>query len=143
MRSTKDRAADLRLRREYHITLEEYEKVFEFQGRVCAICKKRVLTGKARLAVDHGHTDGKLRGLLCWRCNRALAALFDNADSFQAAADYLRNPPFTRVFGRPIVTAPGRVGSKKRAKLLRAMAGKISSTVKRVRKAVKSKTRSV
>lgn len=120
-RSNKLRAADLRLRRTYHLTLEEYEQVFAFQRKRCAICKRPVEAGKARLAVDHCHTTGLLRGLLCWSCNRAIAVFRDDPVRLQAAADYLLTPPISMVLGEPRYTAPGRVGSKKRAKLLREM----------------------
>lgn len=119
----KERAADLRLKREYHTSLAEYTKVFEFQNGRCAICKRPVPTGKARLAVDHCHTTGLLRGLLCWKCNRALGVFRDNLELLIAAAEYLKFPPFTAVFKKSRFTAPGRVGSKKRAKLLAAMKG--------------------
>lgn len=117
----KDKAADRRLRLHYGITLEEYNKVFAHQGKVCAICKRPVKLGKARLAVDHCHTTGLVRGLLCWSCNRAIAVFRDDTQRIEAALAYLTNPPVTAVFGTARITAPGRVGSKKRAKLLKAM----------------------
>lgn len=119
--SKKDKAADLRMRREYHISLEEYNKVFKHQGRVCAICKRPVQPGKARLAIDHCHTTGQVRGLLCWPCNRAIAVFKDDLIRLKAAVAYLTNPPFTIVFKGDRYTAPGRVGTKRRAKMLLAM----------------------
>lgn len=120
--AARDRAADLRLRRNYHISLGEHKKIFQFQGERCAICKRTVPTGKPRLAVDHDHTTGLVRGLLCWRCNKTLALFFDRPELFQNAADYLRNPPATTVFKRPRFTAPGKIGTKRRTKLLVTMA---------------------
>ena len=117
--TAKDRAADRRLRREFWITLDEYEKVLEYQGYCCAICKKPVQPGKPRLAVDHRHACGLLRGLLCWRCNRSLAVFEDNVAKLEAAIIYLLNPPFTIVFGSERYAAPGRIGTRKRAKLLK------------------------
>jgi hypothetical protein len=115
----KERAADLRFRRQFHITLSEYNRVLRHQGGACAICKKRPATGKPRLAVDHCHTTGLLRGLLCWHCNDALAAFSDNAEWLLAAVAYLLYPPFEVVFKKERFTAPGRIGTKKRAKLLK------------------------
>lgn len=116
----KDRAADLRLRRTYGISLDQYNKVFEYQKRSCGVCKVPHSPGKPRLAVDHCHTTGELRGLLCWGCNRKIAAFQDNIALLKAAVLYLTKPPIRTVLGM-VFSAPGRVGSKKRAKLLKKM----------------------
>lgn len=122
--NAKDRATDLRLRRNYHTTLTDYNKVDAFQGRVCAVCKQPTEPGKPRRAVDHRHSDGLLRGLLCWKCNRAIGSFQrfwpDAVDLLIAAGEYLKNPPFSKVFGRHRYTAPGKIGTKKRAKLLKS-----------------------
>lgn len=72
----------------YGITLDEYEAMHAAQDGRCAICiqpETRVLYGKlARLVVDHNHATGKVRALLCHRCNTALGAVEDAA--FRAAA---------------------------------------------------------
>lgn len=130
--SRKDKAADARLRREYHITLEEYKRVLKYQNNACAICKRPVTEFKTRLAVEHCHTSGLLRGLACWTCNKALAMFKDDAARMKSAYEYITNPPFTAVFKAPRLTAPGRVGTKKRAKLLSVL--KMSTVV------LKSKT---
>lgn len=51
----------------YGITLEQYEKMFEEQNGVCAICGQSEINRK--LSVDHRHKDGKVRALLCTKCN--------------------------------------------------------------------------
>jgi len=61
-------------------TQELYQKLFDTQNGRCAICKKefghKTKDGKiARLAVDHSHENGKIRGLLCGKCNRGLGFL--------------------------------------------------------------------
>jgi hypothetical protein len=101
--------------------LEEYNKVFKYQGKVCAICRRPVLAGKSRLAIDHCHTTGLVRGLLCWPCNKAIAVFKDDLNRLKEAVKYLTDPPFSVVFKGDRYTAPGRVGTKKRAKLLLAM----------------------
>ena len=53
------------------VTLEDYNKMSAAQDGVCAICQKVDKTGR-RLAVDHDHNTGEIRGLLCGRCNRLL-----------------------------------------------------------------------
>ena len=61
------------LRRSFGITAEDYNRTLEFQGGVCAICEEP--PKKRRLAVDHDHKTGEIRGLLCWRCNHTLGSL--------------------------------------------------------------------
>lgn len=79
----------------YGITVEEYDELLKKQGKVCAICGDdeplvHGRTGKQfRLAVDHCHTTGRVRGLLCQKCNRAIGLLRDNIDLLRKAADYL------------------------------------------------------
>lgn len=66
------------LKRVYKITLEDYQELFEVQGGVCAICHHSETnldpkSGLTRyLAVDHDHKTGRVRGLLCRRCNQVL-----------------------------------------------------------------------
>lgn len=52
------------------VTDAEYERLLAAQGGHCAICPNTPKT--RRLNVDHDHATGKVRGLLCHRCNRAL-----------------------------------------------------------------------
>lgn len=59
-----------RYRTAYGITLDEYERLFIEQNGLCAICKAEPI--KYKLAVDHDHDTGAVRGLLCPPCNRAL-----------------------------------------------------------------------
>jgi hypothetical protein len=49
------------------MTVEQYDRMFKAQKGVCAICGRPPKT--VRLAVDHNHKTGKVRGLLCFRCN--------------------------------------------------------------------------
>lgn len=73
----------------YGISLAEYEILIAENGYNCAICKGR---GKSKesLHIDHNHNTGKVRGLLCKRCNTALGYFDDNPDSLNSAAEYLR-----------------------------------------------------
>jgi Recombination endonuclease VII len=85
----------------YGLSAGEYKLLKEFQGDVCAICKRG--KGKSiRLAVDHDHTKtgrDSVRGLLCKRCNHVLLGMIghDNIDTLKAillaAIEYLTNPP--------------------------------------------------
>jgi hypothetical protein len=55
---------------------------------VCAICHEVDID--RRLSVDHNHVTGKVRGLLCRKCNTAITYLRDRPDLLIAAADYIR-----------------------------------------------------
>lgn len=77
-----------RLKSKYGLTLEDYEKLFEAQNGVCAICEKREQQNKL-LAVDHNHRTGAIRGLLCSLCNTAIGKLGDDPDLVKRALDYL------------------------------------------------------
>lgn len=65
----------MRLKRKFDITLEEYNTMLTEQDGVCAICKAPPDTRWKRLAVDHDHLTGKIRGLLCMTCNTMLGRL--------------------------------------------------------------------
>ena len=64
----------LRYKQIYGITVEDYERMFSSQEGVCAICSNGT---KNRLAVDHDHQTGAVRGLLCPRCNQHLEWTID------------------------------------------------------------------
>lgn len=72
----------------YGINKAVYDILFQQQGGVCAICKTPPLNSYS-LFIDHCHDTGKIRGLLCNRCNNGLGAFGDNAEGVRAALDYL------------------------------------------------------
>jgi hypothetical protein len=74
----------------YGITLEQYEKMYAKQNGVCKICKNPCVT-RNLLSVDHCHTTGKVRGLLCVKCNTALGMLNDNIALLSNAILYLKD----------------------------------------------------
>ena len=85
-----------RLRYAYGIDGEEYYKIFDYQGGVCFICHKK--PHKMRLAVDHDHKTGEVRGLLCKTCNRdIIGSAKDEIAFLERAIDYLKNPPARRL----------------------------------------------
>jgi recombination endonuclease VII len=93
-----------RLLAHFDITPEEYDSILAEQGGVCAVCKKPPKPDK-RLAVDHNHLTGLVRGLLCFFDNkRVLGARSERA--IIALAEYVKDPPAQRVIGERI--APGR-----------------------------------
>lgn len=78
----------------YGISAEEYWAIHAYQGGRCAICQRAKGTGGRKLAVDHDHETGEVRGLCCKSCNRdVLGHLRDSVDALQRAIDYLNNPP--------------------------------------------------
>lgn len=94
------------------LTPEEADKIAVYQGGVCAICKKPPLDGR-RLALDHRHKDGLVRGALCNWCNRAIARFGDSIVLLRSAADYLEKPPACKALGKEHYARPGRIGTKK------------------------------
>lgn len=82
------RGREAHLHRVFGMTSAEYDAMSEAQGGTCAICQAPCHTGR-RLAVDHDHQTGRVRGLLCGRCNRGLGLFFDRPDLMRRAADYL------------------------------------------------------
>lgn len=83
------------LLRRYGITLDQYHEMDIEQDGRCFICKKKeesisYKNGKfQKLAVDHNHETGKVRGLLCFSCNRALGYFKDNKELLISALLYL------------------------------------------------------
>lgn len=80
----KKRAAGLR---KYGLTISEYGAMVERQANTCQICTRQFVTAPH---VDHDHTSGKVRGLLCTECNKGLGHFRDDIESLERAATYLR-----------------------------------------------------
>lgn len=80
---------------EYRITLVQYERMLDDQGGKCAICRREEIQrrkgGINPLSVDHDHATGKVRSLLCHRCNVMLGGGGDNPSILRAAADYIEH----------------------------------------------------
>ncbi len=86
------RIRDGNLQRNYGISLEKFEQIKRDQNGTCAICLTSELRYSTRhhdLSVDHNHLTGKVRGLLCNNCNRAMGMLKDNFEIVLQAARYL------------------------------------------------------
>lgn len=81
-------SAEYRIRHrgeKYGLTTREYDVLFEEQGGGCAICG----TANELLCVDHNHSTGSIRGLLCKQCNLGIANLRDNPALLRLAIKYL------------------------------------------------------
>ena len=89
-RSAKSHAASIK--RTFGMEGEQYDALLQMQGGGCAVCGARPKS--KRLAVDHDHATGAVRGLLCSRHNHdALGALCDSLAMVTALWHYLNTPP--------------------------------------------------
>lgn len=86
-----------KLKYSFGLTPEQFDAMHSAQGGKCAICggdgiqwQKNSKTIKVRLAIDHCHSTGKVRGLLCHGCNTALGRFGDSDDNLLRAVQYLR-----------------------------------------------------
>lgn len=108
-----------RFKKKYGITIQDYDRMFEEQGGVCATCRKASVqvhakSGKLRdLAVDHDHVTGKVRALLCTDCNVVLGLVNDAPALLREMADYLERHQSPRfVPGMTLVaTLPEKLGA--------------------------------
>lgn len=78
------------LKSNYNLTHDDYCVIIEKQNGVCKICEKfRLQQNKEYMAIDHCHKTGKVRGILCAWCNKALGAFNDNIEHLKNAIKYL------------------------------------------------------
>ena len=79
--------------KKYGITQDQYEVLYKQQGGICAICGGMpdiTRHGITRLAIDHDHATGKIRGLLCNNCNAGMGIIGDTVEHLERAAEYLK-----------------------------------------------------
>lgn len=88
----------------YGLTEAEYWDLYGAQDGKCYICGTYRPSDHKKLSVDHCHKTGRIRGLLCQRCNRDVLGHFrDEIDAFRRGAEYLENPPAFAVIGQKVV----------------------------------------
>lgn len=98
------------LRKKYGIKHTDYERMLEEQGGVCAICGTDDPGGHGGrrgtkfFHIDHCHTTGAVRGLLCQRCNNGLGCFSDDVVLMHGAIGYLQNPLKNNSKCNPCVT---------------------------------------
>ena len=80
-------AREASYKKRYKITIDEYNILFAGQDGYCAICGRHQTVLSKRLAVDHDHITGKIRGLLCGDCSCGMGILKEH--NLQKALDYL------------------------------------------------------
>jgi len=78
--------------KQYNLTLEQYEELFNAQGRRCAACgtDKSFSRRTSTFPVDHDHETNEVRGILCMNCNRALGLLKDSIPVLEGMLAYLK-----------------------------------------------------
>jgi hypothetical protein len=131
MESVKARAK--RLKDNYNLTIEESNRIDEYQDYVCWICGRSEHVVGRRLATDHSHVTGLIRGRLCSQCNPILGKL-ENAfvrlglhkvpgvnfvQIVEKLAAYVKNPPAVAALGREVFGWPGRTGTARHRAFLR------------------------
>jgi hypothetical protein len=80
---------NLELQRRYGITEKEFDALLEAQDYRCAICLVHQNSLPKRLNVDHNHETNKVRGLLCYDCNRNFIGNNTDPEKYRRAAEYL------------------------------------------------------
>lgn len=85
-----------RILKVYGITKAQYDALYALQGGRCALCQRATGATK-KLAVDHDHETGKVRGLLCGTCNKIVGHARDDGMFFKRGYWYLIDPPFDRL----------------------------------------------
>ena len=90
----KEQGRKLKLKFRYGLTLDEYDQMFNEQNGVCAICgQKEIVINKfgnvKRLSIDHNHKNGKVRQLLCNRCNLLVGPMENSLELVDIVLDYL------------------------------------------------------
>ena len=123
-----------RLKDNYNLTVEESDRIDAYQGYDCWVCGRPEPVKGRRLAVDHAHFgSGLIRGKLCSRCNPLLGKLenafirlgmhklgLDFVKIVERLAAYVKNPPAVTALGREVFGWPGKVGTKRHRKFLKA-----------------------
>jgi len=77
----------------YNITVDDYNKLFKKQKGLCRICREsetlKYKDNITNLSVDHCHKTGKVRGLLCRKCNKAIGLFKENVHYLKRVIKYL------------------------------------------------------
>ena len=127
------KARERRLQDNYNLTVTQSDAIEAYQDGVCWVCGRREHVKGRRLAHDHSHLDGLIRGRLCSQCNPLLGKL-ENAfirlglhkvpgltfvGVVKRIADYVENPPATAALGHPVYGWAGKTGTKRHRAFLR------------------------
>jgi hypothetical protein len=83
----KQRAYERQIKRNYGVSVEDYEQMYKQQGGLCAGCKQT--NNGSKFHIDHCHATGRVRGLLCGKCNIALGLVDDCIQTLVNLIGYL------------------------------------------------------
>ena len=83
--STPEKRKNHKLKHRYGISLEDYKVMHLKQKGLCKICNS-----ESKLHVDHDHKTGRIRGLLCFKCNNALGNINDDIKILEKMINYLK-----------------------------------------------------
>jgi len=82
------RRKSYQIQRKYGLTENDILSMIKGQDNKCEICDKEFKSRRTTF-IDHNHTTGKVRGLLCPKCNNLLSACYDNIDILKSAILYI------------------------------------------------------
>ena len=115
-----------------------YKKLLESQDGKCSICGSFPKRNGPRFAIDHDHATGKIRGVLCSRCNRGIGLFKENPQWLRRAAEYIENheshftnetiPLYKRIKGVTDITGP--ITIKEIADMVRSTQKEVVSAIK-------------
>jgi len=80
------------LKHKYGLSFDDFHIMYEQQEKKCALCSIEIHMNskdKQRACVDHCHETGRVRGILCQNCNRALGMLKDNKETIKKMLEYI------------------------------------------------------
>lgn len=77
------------LRVDFGITPAQYQELLDKQNGLCTVCERHHSEFNRRMAVDHNHKTGEIRGLLCNFCNHRVVGRYTDSSLLRRAADYL------------------------------------------------------
>lgn len=77
------------LKHEYGLEIRDIEQLLASQGGRCAICSQPLIFPARDTCIDHDHETGRLRGILCRKCNSGIGFLRDSVETVRSAAAYL------------------------------------------------------
>lgn len=101
-KADRERRHDQRIASRYRgLAPGDYERIWEAQGRRCAVCWRRLTTAKKRPPLDHHHGQNWPRGILCQKCNAFIGWISDDPEAAKRLVEYLTNPPAWAVIGPP------------------------------------------
>jgi hypothetical protein len=78
------------LKLKFGITLEDYNRLFDEQSGCCRICGTHQSQLKKTLSIDHCHKTGKIRALLCQKCNQGIGMFHEDLETMQSAIEYIK-----------------------------------------------------